>query len=225
MLRIVCSLITKNWINFIHTPSAIWRISSQKINTEKVELRWPANTFTSQANLRKLEAVGYAKASCRAKQLIFYWVHKQNNHSTDHALLPGVLSRYDEKGSPGHQVTAPSHPTPTLWLRSPRDTICGLYSLGFGSRPRGLCSNPSPSPFQTLPPSLCSPPPAISWQKLTVTRRGSEQPNYYSVCACFPYIYKLMVETVITNIFKWCCRIFRENALHIINIHALVFKK
>lgn len=154
MLRIVCSSITKNWINFIHTPSAIWRISSQKINTEKVELRWPANTFTSQANLRKLEAVGYAKASCRAKQLIFYWVHKQNNHSTDHALLPGVLSRYDEKGSPGHQVTAPPHPTPTLWLRSPRDTICGLYSLGFGSRPRGLCSNPSPSPFQPPPPHL-----------------------------------------------------------------------
>lgn len=60
---------------------------------------------------------------------------------------PGMMRR-------GHQVTAPSHPTPTLWLRSPRDTICGLYSLGFGSRPWGLCSNPSPSPFQTLPTHL-----------------------------------------------------------------------
>lgn len=223
MLRIVCSSITKNWINFIHTPSAIWRISSQKINTEKVELCWPANTFTSQANLRKLEAVGYAKASCRAKQQIFYWVHKQNNHSTDHALLPGVSSRYDEKGSPGDCPIPPhSHPLVTfsqrynLWL-----VLTGIWQQTLGALFQSL-SFSIPNPPH---PSLCSPPPAISWQKLTVTRRGSEQPNYYSVCACFPYIYKLMVETVITNIFKWCCRIFRENALHIINIHALVFKK
>lgn len=42
----------------------------QSKNKEKVKLHRPANTFPSQGHLRKLEAVGYVKASCGAKQLI-----------------------------------------------------------------------------------------------------------------------------------------------------------
>lgn len=159
MLRVVRSSTTKYWINFICTPFPIWRISSQKIHKEKVKLYRPANTFPSQSHLRKLEAVGYVKASCRAKQLILNRAHKQNNHSTDCAVLPNVLCRCDEKGSPC-DCPIPPHPHPLVIFSqkyNPWLVLTGTsqWTLGASFQSVSLYSNPQ------LHSSLCSPPPAI----------------------------------------------------------------
>lgn len=162
-----------------------------------MKLLWLVTVLLSHGHLMKLADVEYAKGGSKGWNFIIWRAQKWNNHDVNYSFLLSYFIQVQLGVTLQQRWDAVSHSILTSFCQV---SVCQWT----------LVACPWSDTSYLLPelPNSC-------WGTETLSyKRGQANATHdFCGCACFPYIYKLMVETVIKNIMSWCCRIFRENVL------------